>query len=194
MRKLSAFIFITLNGCYKGPGGDISWHRHGEEEGEYSAESLRDENTLIFGRVTYDMMASFWPTPAAAESMPRVAEGMNKAEKIVFSKSLQSVEWENTRIISGDMIEEVRRLKGFPGNNMTILGSGSIVTQLAQEGLIDHYEIMIDPTVIANGTSIFQGITGTLNLKLLSVRTFKSGVVLLSYEPLENGKEPAEEV
>ncbi len=194
MRKLSAFIFITLNGCYKGPGGDIGWHRHGEEEGEYSAESLRDENTLIFGRVTYDMMASFWPTPAAAESMPRVAEGMNKAEKIVFSKTLQKADWENTRIISEDMVEEVKRLKGFPGNNMTILGSGSIVTQLAEHGLIDHYEIMIDPVAIANGTSLFQGITRNLDLKLISVRTFKSGVVLLSYEPLQSDKNPQEEV
>ncbi len=181
MRKISSFTFITLNGCYKGSNEDISWHKHGEEEAAYSVESLKSMNILIFGRVTYEMMASFWPTPMAIETSPFVAEGMNKAEKIVFSKTLDKVEWNNSRLIKGDIIDEIKKLKQEPGNNMTILGSGSIVTQLAENDLIDEYQIMIDPVVIANGTPIFNNISSNLNLKLVSTRTFTSGVVLLCY-------------
>lgn len=185
MRKLSAFTFITLNGFYKGTHEDISWHKHGREEADYSAESLQSENILIFGRVTYEMMASFWPTPMALESSPLVAEGMNRAEKIVFSATLENADWQNTRIISGGLIEAVKKLKQSPGNDMTILGSGSIVTQLAEQGLIDDYQIMVDPVAIGSGTPLFAGIPHPLNLKLISTRTFSSGVVLLNYRPAE---------
>jgi len=183
MRKISSFTFITLNGCYKGLNEDISWHKHGEEEAAYSLESLKSGNTLIFGRVTYEMMASFWPTPMALETAPFVAEGMNNAEKLVFSRTLDKVEWNNSRIINGDMIEEIKMLKQSPGNNMTVLGSGSIVTQLAENGLIDEYQIMIDPVVIADGTPIFNNIHNNLNLSLVSTKTFESGVILLCYHP-----------
>lgn len=89
MRKLSVFNFITLNGFYKGPGGDISWHKHGEEGSKFSEENLKSANILLFGRVTYEMMAGFWPSPMAYETFPAVAEGMNNTDKIVFSKTLK---------------------------------------------------------------------------------------------------------
>jgi len=184
MRKLSSFTFITLDGYYKGENNDISWHKHGQEEGEFSAESLKNESTLLFGRVTYEMMSSFWPSPMAFESFPEVAEGMNKAEKIVFSKTLNTVDWKNTKLIKGDLIEEIKTIKASPGNDLTILGSGSIVTQLADQGLIDEFQIMIDPLAIGAGTPLFQGLTHSLNLRLVSSRTFKSGVVLNSYESI----------
>src|SRR3569832_511800 len=144
MRKLTMYNFITLNGFYKGPGGDLSWHKHGHEESEFSASSLSAENILLFGRVTYEMMAGYWPTPMAMENTPEVAEGMNKAEKIVFSNTLAQATWHNTRIVKGDIIAEIRKLKQLPGNDMTILGSGSIVSQFADAGLIDEYQIMVD--------------------------------------------------
>src|SRR5580698_7653703 len=131
MRKLNVFNFLTLNGFYKGLNEDISWHVHGGEEGKFSEEGAQSGSTLLFGRVTYQMMEAFWPTPAAKESMPVVADGMNKAEKIVFSKTLKKADWNNTKIIKGDLIEEVKKLKKLPGVGITILGSGSIVTQLA---------------------------------------------------------------
>ena len=106
MRKLTMYNFITLNGFYKGLNEDISWHRHGGEEEGFSVDSLQQDNILLFGRVTYQMMASFWPTPMAMESMPDVATGMNNAEKIVFSNSLDNAEWQNTTIINGDIVEE----------------------------------------------------------------------------------------
>jgi dihydrofolate reductase len=184
MRKLSTFTFITLDGYYKGLNEEISWHKHGAEEGEYSAESLKSGNILLFGRSTYEMMASFWPIPMAYDSFPVVADGMNKAEKIVFSRTLQKADWENTSIISENMIEEVKKLKQHAAKDMTLLGSGSILAQLAEASLIDEYQIMIDPVAIGNGTPIFQNINRQIDLKLTNTRTFKSGVILLCYQPV----------
>ena len=181
MRKLSVFNFITLNGMYKGDDNDISWHRHGEEEAQFSADSLQADNILLFGRVTYEMMASWWPTPMAAEAYPEVASLMNSAKKIVFSNIIEDPKWNNTRVISGDILEQVRQLKQQPGRDMTVLGSGSIVSQFAEAGLVDEYQIMIDPVVLGTGTPIFNGIKGCLALELIGHRVFKSGVVLLSY-------------
>jgi dihydrofolate reductase len=89
MSKLTVFNFITLNGFYKDAFNDIRWHTHGEEEGDFSAEMLQQNNILLFGRITYEMMSGFWPTEIALSSMPEVAQGMNAAEKIVFSKTLK---------------------------------------------------------------------------------------------------------
>ncbi len=183
MRKLSTFTFISLDGYYKGQNEDISWHKHGPEEGEYSAESLKSENILLFGRTTYEMMASFWPTPMAYDAFPVVAEGMNKAQKIVFSRTLKKANWGNTRIICDNIVDEVKSLKQKAAKDLTLLGSGSILTQLAEAGLIDEYQIMIDPVAIGNGTPIFKNIKDQLDLKLINTRTFKSGVILLSYQP-----------
>lgn len=184
MPKLSVFNFLTLNGYCKGVKEDISWHRHGAEEGEYSAEGAQSDSVLLFGRVTYEMMAGFWPTPIAYESFPIVADGMNKSEKIVFSRTLKKAGWNNTRIVNKDIVGEVKKLKQTSGKNMTILGSGSIVTQFAEKGLIDEYQIMVDPVAIGDGATIFKGISHPLNLKLTTTRTFKSGVVLLIYQPV----------
>jgi len=180
MAKLSVFNFITLNGYFAAPDGDTSWHRHGEEEAQYSKDSLASNNILIFGRVTYEHMVAFWPNDRAKQTMPDVAAGMNQAEKIVFSKTLESSDWENTRIVSSGIEAEIRRLKSG-SKDMTILGSGSIVTQLSDAGLVDEYEIMIDPVALGAGKPMFQGMKRTLNLALVSTRAFKSGVVLHSY-------------
>lgn len=183
MRKLSSFSFITLNGFLHDEYGDISWHKHGAEENRYAANSLGTGNILLFGRKTYELMASYWPTPMAMENDPTVAAGMNKAEKMVFSTSLQKAAWENTTILNGDITEKVRLLKQTPGNNMTLLGSGNILSQFAAKGLIDDYLIMIDPVAIVSGVPIFNGIPLQLNLNLISIQSFKSGVVLLHYSP-----------
>lgn len=186
MGKLTAFNFITMNGYFKGPNEDIRWHRHGEEENEYANEGLQSGSTLLFGRVTYEMMASFWPTPMAKETAKATAEGMNKAEKIVFSRTLKKAEWNNTRIVKDNMLEEVKKLKQVPGKDMTLLGSGSIITQLAEQGLIDEYLVMVDPVALGDGTPILKGIRKKLDLQLINTRTFKSGVVLLCYQPVKN--------
>jgi dihydrofolate reductase len=187
MRTLNAYNFLTLNGFFKGPQEDTSWHTHGGEEEQYSVQSLQGDGILLFGRKTYDMMASFWPTPVAAEHFPEVAAGMNRAEKIAFSRKAFTPRWENTRAITGDIVKKVRALKATPGKNMTILGSGSIISLFTEHGLIDEYQFMIDPVAIPEGSPVFAGITTKLELELSGSRVFKSGVVLVSYRPMRRG-------
>lgn len=182
MKKLTVFNFITLNGFYKDSDNGISWHNHDQDEGDHAADSMRTKSTLLFGRVTYEMMAGFWPTPMAMEQMPEVAKGMNKASKIVFSRTLKKANWNNTKIISSNLIDTVKKLKKENDHDLTILGSGSIVTQLADAKLIDGYQIMIDPVALGSGTPIFHNMKRELDLKLTASKVFKSGVVMLDYE------------
>lgn len=184
MGKLGVFNFVSLDGYYKDVNNKTDWHTHGgKEEGKFSAESAQSGSTLVFGRVTYDMMAGFWPSTMAYEMFPEVADGMNKSKKIVFSKKLKKADWKNTKVISGNIVDEMKKLKKTSKGDLTILGSGSIVTQFAEAGLIDTYMFMVDPIAIGSGTSIFQGMKRQLNLKLISSRKFKSGTVLNTYEP-----------
>lgn len=184
MRKLTAFIFTTLNGFYKGEKNDISWHGHGKEESEFSEEMLKQNNILLFGRKTYENMLAFWPTPAAKEHFPEVARGMNSAEKIVFSNSLKKANWKNTKVIGGDIVTQTKELKQSKGKDLTILGSGTIIDLFTNHRLIDEYQVMIDPVVIEKGTSVFSGTKYMLNLRLTEVKTFTSGVIILYYSPL----------
>jgi dihydrofolate reductase len=182
MRTINVFNFISLDGCFEGPTkGDISWHRHDAEAGAFAADSMKHGSTLLFGRVTYDIMSSYWPTKDAILNNPLVAKGMNSAEKIVFSRTMKTAAWNNTRVLNGDIVAEVRKMKLTEGKEMTILGSGSIVTLFAENGLIDEYQFMVDPVVLGSGTRIFDGIRNRLNLKLTSARTFMNGCVLLCY-------------
>lgn len=183
MGKLSSFNFISLDGFFKGPDEDTSWHSHGEEEIRFSEEMLAQNNILIFGRKTYEMMVDFWTTDMALEMLPKVAGGMNQAEKIVFSSQMPPDNiWQNTRFVSEDLYQTVRQLKLKESKGMTILGSGTLVRQLAAHNLIDEYQFMIDPVVLGQGTSLFDGMHYSLNLKLTETRTFSDGVVLLIYK------------
>jgi dihydrofolate reductase len=186
MRKLICFNFVTVNGYFKGPGEDISWHIHDEEGARYSEESMGSGGILIFGRKTYGMMASFWPGPEAAKAFPEVAKGMNAAEKIVISNSMKKATWNNTSIMSGNVVAQMAALKKSKGKDMCILGSGSVITLFAGEGLIDEFQLLVDPVAIPEGTPLFHGIKKNLNLKLKSTRTFKkSGSVMHVYEKSE---------
>ncbi|MBI3520195.1 MAG: dihydrofolate reductase family protein [Bacteroidetes bacterium] len=183
MSKLTSFTFITVNGFFKGQNEDTSWHPHGGEAAKFANDASSADNILLFGRKTFEMMASFWPSPMAAELFPIVAENMNKSQKIVCSNTLKETDWKNTTIMSGEIIEQIKQLKQSTTKNITILGSGSLLTQLSDARLIDNYTIMLDPIALGKGTSIFEGIKSNLELKLLSSRVFeKDGIVLLNYE------------
>lgn len=175
---------MTLNGFFAGPGGDISWNGHrGGEERDYAVESMEPGNTLLFGRHTYEMMVQWWPTAQAIQADPIMAAGMNDPQKIVFSRTLQRVDWKNARLAKGDLLEEVRALKAKPGKDLTVLGSGSIITQLAGAGLVDEYQFMINPVAIGGGKSVFQGLQEQLDLALVATRVFDTGSILLTYRP-----------
>lgn len=185
MRNVKVFNFITLDGYFEGLKKDISWHKHDRETTEYALEMLNFGDTLLFGRMTYELMSSYWPTPFAINNDPIMAERMNNADKIVFSRTLKKVEWNNTMLVKENIEEEIKGLKLKPGKDMTILGSGSIVNLFSQQGLIDEYQIMIVPVILGAGIPIFKGINHMLKLKLTSTRTFRNGNVLLCYEPVE---------
>jgi len=181
MQKLLVFNLVTLDGYFAGLGGDISWHHVDEEFQEFANKNSNAGATLLFGRVTYQLMASYWPTPQAIKEDPIVAQGMNKAQKVVFSKTLAKAEWNNTRLIKDDMLGEVRRMKQGSGVGLTVLGSGSIVSQLTQEGLIDEYQILLNPVVLGEGKTMFEGIKKQPTFKLTGTRTFGNGSFLLTY-------------
>ena len=188
MRKLSVFNLVTLDGYISGAGGDISWHRVDNEFQRYAEKNSNSGNTLLFGRVTYEMMAGYWPSPEALKDDPIIAQGMNRSPKIVFSRTLNKADWANTRLVKGDLLAEVRKLKKQSGKGLTILGSASIVAQLAQAGLIDEYQLLLNPVILGKGRTMFEGVEGKPTLKLTSTRTFGNGNVLLCYEPMKERK------
>ncbi|HEX6397292.1 MAG TPA: dihydrofolate reductase family protein [Steroidobacteraceae bacterium] len=181
-RKLFTFNHVSLDGCFTDGSGDMSWaHARDEEWQRFTNENAGGEAELIFGRKTYEMMAHFWPTPQAKQILPEVAASMNRMRKHVFSRSLRKVEWENSGLLKGDLVGEVRRLKAQPGPGLLIMGSGEIVSQLTEAGLIDEFQIVTVPLVVGSGRSLFEGVTTRPRLKLTKSRTFQNGNVVSWY-------------
>ena len=185
MRKIILFNMITLDGYFAGPGGEIDWHNVDEEFNDFAIEQLNSADGLIFGRLTYQLMASYWPTPAALNDDPIVAARMNSIPKIVFSRTLAEAEWSNTRLVKGNLVEEIPKLKQQPGKDYYIFGSADLATTFIENGLIDEYRIIVNPVVLGAGMPLFKDIKSRLNLKLIKARTFRSGNVLLYYEPVK---------
>ncbi|MEI9995016.1 MAG: dihydrofolate reductase family protein [Rhizomicrobium sp.] len=185
MRRLTAFNNISLDGYFTDAGGDMGWAHAGGDDPEFAAftaGNARGSGALLFGRVTYDMMAGYWPSALARERSPAVAERMNAMRKYVVSRSLTLASWANTAVI-GDLAGEVAALKREDGPDIAILGSGSIVAQLAAAGLIDAFQAVVNPVVLGAGRTMFEGVGRRLGLTLTGSRAFANGKVLLSYSP-----------
>jgi dihydrofolate reductase len=184
MRKLFSFNMVTLDGFFEGPNGEIDWHNAGNEEfNEFAIEQTGSVDTLLFGRKTYQLMASYWPTETAIRADPMVADLMNRLSKIVFSTTLEHVDWNNTRLVRENAQQEIRNLKTQAGRDMAIFGSANLVSTLMD--VIDEHRVMINPILLRHGTPLFKNTGDPMNLKLVNVRPFDSGNVLLSYQPLE---------
>jgi dihydrofolate reductase len=184
MPRLNMFNNVSLDGYFTDTNNDMSWAHAGADDTEHMefvSSNAKGGGMLVFGRVTYEMMAGFWPTPMAAQMMPEVAAGMNRAQKFVFSRSLQKAEWAGTTVLNGDPAQEIARLKRENGPGLTVLGSGSIVKQLTAAGLIDDYQLMVCPVILGGGRTLFEGNTGRPVLKLANSRVFKNGRVFLHY-------------
>jgi dihydrofolate reductase len=184
VRKLLVFNSVTVDGYFTDENNDMSWaHRQNDPEwSEFTAENAKSGGELLYGRVTYELMVKFWPTPAAASAFPEVAEQINKAPKVVFSRSMEKADWNNARVVKGDLAEEVKKLKEEPGDPLVLMGSGKIISQIAPKGLVDEYQLVVNPIVLGKGRTMFEGIEDKLNLTLTSTRAFKNGNVLLSYK------------
>lgn len=183
MRKVILFNMVSLDGFFGGPDGDINWHNVDAEFNDFAIDQLNSAGGLVFGRVTYQLMASYWPTDVAVKNDPIVAGKMNTLPKIVFSRTLDKVEWKNTRLVKGDVAEEISNLKEQPGKDMFVFGSADLASALTHFGLIDEYRVMVNPVVLGSGKPLFKGIQDRLGLKLIRTKAFHSGNVLLCYQP-----------
>jgi dihydrofolate reductase len=184
MRKICVFENISLDGFFTDEKNDMSWaHRRDEEWNAFASSNASGEAELLFGRVTYEMMAAFWPTAEAARMLPDVAAGMNRMKKSVFSRTLTAVAWQKTTLVKGDLASEAAHLKQQPGPDLLILGSGSIVSQLTEARLIDEYQIVLTPIVLGRGRTLFETVKDKRPLELTSTRSFKNGNVVLKYVP-----------
>lgn len=185
MRKIIYQMGVSLDGYYEGPGGEIDWHTMDEEFHEYIVELLCSVDVLIFGRVNYEQMANYWTTPLAGKTDPVVAAKMNSLPKIVFSKSLEAVRWNNTRLIKDNAAAELLKFKEEAGEDTALLGGSVLASSLIGENIIDEFRIIISPVVLGDGHSLFAGLKERLHLRLFKTRVFRSGNVLLYYEPVK---------
>ncbi|AMY07840.1 hypothetical protein LuPra_01021 [Luteitalea pratensis] len=184
MRRIAVFDNVSLDGYFTDANGDMSWaHKHDEEWNAFASSNAGGDGALLFGRVTYDMMAAFWPTPQAAQMLPAVAAGMNAMPKYVCSRSLDRADWQNTTLLKGDLVTEITRLRAQPGPDLVILGSGSIVSQLAEARLIDEYQLVVCPVVLGRGRTLFETVQARQPLTLTRSRAFANGNVVLWYHP-----------
>lgn len=184
MRKILVFEHVSVDGFFTDDKNDMSWaHSQDEEWNAFMSSNASGDGELLFGRLTYEMMAAFWPTPQAAQMLPTVAAGMNRMRKIVFSRTLDRVGWQNTTLVKGDLVAETTRLKQQHGPDIAILGSGSIVSQLTEARLVDEYQIVVNPIVVGRGRTLFETVRTKMPLSLTQTRKFTNGNVVLWYKP-----------
>ncbi len=183
MRKLISFMVVTLDGYYEGPNGEFDWPNVDDEFNEFAISQIRDIDTLLFGRVTYDGMASYWPTPEAFEGDPEVAGYMNDIAKVVFSSTLATAEWQNTTLVTGDAAEAVAELKQQDGKYLALFGSPHLTVSLLEQGLVDELRVMVHPILLGAGKSLFSSLDRRVPVELERTTVFHSGNVLLQYRP-----------
>jgi dihydrofolate reductase len=185
MRKLILQMMVSVDGYFEGPGRELDWHNVDAEFNDLAISFLDSVDTLLFGRITYELMAKYWPTEYAVKDDPIVAGKMNTLRKVVVSRTLNRVEWNNSTLVKGDLIDEVRKLKQQPGKDIAVFGSSDVAVALVPHGLIDEYRIMVNPVILGAGKSLLSGLNRKQKLKLVGSQAFRSGNVLLSYRPEE---------
>ncbi len=180
-------MMVSVNGYFEGPNHDLSWHNVDPEFNEFAARQTKSAGTLLFGRKTYELMRDFWPSEQGRKGDPIIADIMNNAHKIVFSKTLNDVEetehWRNVSLIKDNVLKRLQELKKQKGEDMAVLGSNNLSVNLIKMKVLDEVRLMVNPVVISKGTPLFKGLRKNLRLKLLSSKEFKSGNILLIYKP-----------
>ncbi|HEX7070688.1 MAG TPA: dihydrofolate reductase family protein [Rhodothermales bacterium] len=181
MGRLIMWNLITLDGCFEGPEKwsldfhDTAW---GDELQDYSMEQLESASMIVFGRVTYEGMANYWPTAKG-----RIAEFMNSIPKVVFSNTVHRADWNNTRIIGGNATDEVPRLKSEASKDLLLFGSAALAADLMRAGQIDEYRLCLAPIVLGNGRPLFKPSSDSTRMRLLEALPLQTGGIILRYEP-----------
>lgn len=195
MRRIVTFNRVTADGYFAGPDGNLDWVVPDDEADKAGAEAIPGFDTILFGRRTYEQFAGFWPravddSPAVPDphgagrrsgAMHAMAIWLNEATKFVFSRTLQDVMWRNSRLLHELDPREIAAMKMQPGKDMIVFGSGSVISQLTQHGLIDEYQFVVSPILLGSGRPLLAGVSKSLRLDLLEAKAYQSGNVMLRY-------------
>lgn len=181
MGKIFIFNMISVDGYFTGSKDELDWQYVDVEFNDFAINQLKGVKLIMFGRVTYEMMANFWPTDFAIKNNPLIAAIMNETPKVVVSSSLKKADWGNTRLIGSDTEQEISKLKANTKSDIAVLGSSKLGVDLINWGLIDEIRVMVNPVLLGDGRPIFKGLDQYVKLKLESNRTFESGNALLTY-------------
>jgi dihydrofolate reductase len=185
MRKVVSFTHMSLDGYVSAPNGEFDWITYNDELANDAGQLSRSAGAALYGRVTYKGMESYWPTvlnnPDATDHERQHAAWIENIHKVVFSRTLESVSWNNTTLIKDNVAEEVNQLKQQPGGDMLIFGSPGLTHSLARLGLIDEYRINLNPISLGSGTPLFEVSQPATKLRLTESRTLGCGVVALRY-------------
>lgn len=186
LRKLFWQMMVTLDGFMEGPNRELDWHVVDEDFNRHVTDMLSSIDAILLGRVTYQLFAGYWPS-----STDREAHKMNDLPKIVFSRTLDRVEWKNSSLVKEVVSEEVARLKPQPGNDLAMFGSADLASTFMRLGLIDEFRIFVNPVVLGGGTPMFKDIQDRTALTLVKTKTLSSGVVILYYQPRTGSSSPS---
>jgi dihydrofolate reductase len=195
MRRIVMFNRVSADGYFAAADGDLGWVVPEEELDRGAADNLGGSDMILFGRRTYEMFESYWPkvigdSPTAPDphdpgrqspEIRAVGEWINEADKLVISRTRQDVTWKNSRLLHQLDPREIQALKEQPGKDIMIFGSGSIVSQLTEHGLIDEYRFVVGPVLLGSGRPLVSGVPATTRLKLAEAREYPSGNVMLTY-------------
>jgi dihydrofolate reductase len=188
VRKIILQIDVTLDGFIGSANGELGWVSADEQMARDASDLLASADTILLGRVAYQMLANYWPFADSSGSNieSKIAHQLNTAAKLVFSKSLERAEWgkwDNARLVHENIAEEITKMKALPGKNLVLYGGADIVSTFTRFGLIDEYRLRIHPIILGTGKPLFQNIETLLNLKLIQSTVYKNGAVLLDYVP-----------
>ncbi len=180
MKKVIFQMSVSLDGYFEGPNHELDWHIVDDDFNAYAVETLRASDMLIMGRRTYELMAGYWPTQSDDDP---VAKEMNGRPKLVFSKTLKSVDWHNAHLASGSIADEVARLKSIPGDGLLWVGGSELASAFLDQGLMDEVRFILTPVLLGTGNAVFREINKRHELKPLWTKKFESGNVLAAYAP-----------
>ncbi len=183
MRKIFAFLMVSLDGYHESADGMLFWHNVDDEFHEFAVEQLDEADTLLFGRKTYLGMAEFWQSPAALEVDPETTKRMNDYAKVVVSRSLAEADWRPATVVQTDVTAQLGKIKEQPGKDIALLGSSTLAASLLAAGLIDELRLMTNPVVLGSGHPVLAG-ARRADMELLRTRQFASGNLLQVYRPL----------